>query len=740
MIERKTWSHQLLFWLIAVALVSTLLAFRYIFMGLGFIKAMAFFIAVEAAVILYGYLIIKQEIARFPVNRLVWAMAGWLAVLGLSTIFAVHPFVSFWGSTSRVLGLVTWLHRGALFYVMVGFLRDYRQWLTLLRVIIGGSVVVAAYGLGQAIAVPFIAQAQNYRIDSLVGNAVFLAGYLTILLPMTVISALTAEAVWLKRSLWGIALLQSIAILLTASRGGLVTVLVTAVVLAVAWGIRYQRRGLIWISAAVVALAMLTGTIVQRYAASDAVQNITLLRRISQITLSDETVKGRLLAWQTGWRAWQERPLLGWGMENYGVAFNRNYQPVLESVSTQETWMDRAHNWVIDTLVMTGLVGLIVYLVLLLAAFWAAWRLIYRSREEWQATFGFIVLGGLSAMTIFNLFAFDTITTLPIVSFLLALAAVNLGGSRPKPTNALWGWVMLPLACVAIYFCFARPVMINKLVSRAVVDYYHRDFAAAFQKIDRAIAASTFLDNGIRSKLIDLGGMAYDSAQTDAKLKPVVEPYLARTAEMVKDTIVHEPYSAFYYNRLVSLYAKLALWDAAYLPAAEATLQTLINMAPDRPSSRLAGGHLYTTVGRYAQADDYYDQAIALYPEWGEPYFHKALVAAYLDRPIDAEAYLVKALALGYNIFVFDNLNVMAGVFENRGHLELSEKYRRLIVEKLPDEVNGYIGLAGFYYRRGQPDLTYQYLVAALRLDPVNETAQSLMKALNQVNPKYQIP
>src|SRR3989344_8461247 len=115
MIERKTWSHQLLFWLIAVALVSTLLAFRYVFMGLGFIKAMAFFITVEAAVILYGYLIIKQEISRFPVNRLVLAMAGWLAVLGLSTIFAVHPFVSFWGSTSRVLGLVTWLHLGALF-------------------------------------------------------------------------------------------------------------------------------------------------------------------------------------------------------------------------------------------------------------------------------------------------------------------------------------------------------------------------------------------------------------------------------------------------------------------------------------------------------------------------------------------------------------------------------------------------------------------------------------------------
>ena len=740
MVQQKTWLHSVLFWLIAVALVSTLVAFRYVFMGLGFIKAMAFFIAVDLTVVLYGYLIIKREADLPSANWLTWTMTVWLTILGLTTIFAIHPFVSFWGSTGRVFGLVTWLHLGALFYVMVGFLRNRHEWLTLLRVIIGGSAIVVLYGLGQAIAIPFIAQAQNYRVDSLIGNAVFLAGYFTIFFPMTVISALTAETLWLKRGLWTIALLQLAVILLTASRGGLVTVVVTAIILLITWGIRYRRRGLIWISVAVIALALFTGTIVQQYADSEVVQNVTLFRRISQITLSDQTVKGRLLAWQSGWLAWQERPWLGWGLENYGVAFNLNYQPALESISMQETWVDRGHNWVIDTLVMTGLVGLAAYLALLLTALWTAWKLIYRSREKWQTAFGFVILGGLSAMVVFNLFAFDTITTLPVIGFLLALTATHANSSRPKVAGAFWGWATIVLAIMSAYFCFIQPVIVNKTVSRAIVDYYHQDFDVAFKKIDQALDAGTWLDNGIRSRLIDLGGVAYDNVQTDAELKTAVEPYLAQITELVKDTIVHEPYSAFYYNRLVSFYAKLALWDASYLSKAEDALKVLINMAPDRPGSRLTGGHLYTTVGQYAQANDYYDQAIALYPAWGEPYFHKALVAAYLDHPADTESYLNKAKELGYNIFVFDNLNVLAGIFENQSHLELAEKYRRLIVEKLPKEINGYVGLAGFYYRRGQPDLTYDYIIMALRIDPTNQTAQSLVEVLNQIDPKYKIP
>lgn len=74
----------------------------------------------------------------------------------------------------------------------------------------------------------------------------------------------------------------------------------------------------------------------------------------------------RIISWESGWEGFKDRPILGWGPENFRFAFAQNFDNRLHlSENIGETWFDRAHNIVIDTLTTTGVLGLVSYLILI---------------------------------------------------------------------------------------------------------------------------------------------------------------------------------------------------------------------------------------------------------------------------------------------------------------------------------------------------------------------------------------
>ncbi len=736
--DRKDFLSILLYWLLAIALITVLLAWRYVFMGLAFIKAMSFFAAVEASLIIYLIQVARGQ-AKLP--RLNWiniAMAVFLVVLGVTTVFSVQPYVSFWGSSNRILGLVTWAHLGVLFYILSGFIREKKDWTRLLNVTIWASIPVTLYGLGQYFGISFLAPLATYRVESIIGNPVFLAGYLVLLIPVTFFSALTASSRIYQYSFIAALLLQVIVLVLSGTRGGLVTLAAIVLVLLLSSAVIYKRKVLLLTAGICVVLMGSLFLGVRLGSATSFVQDNVLLRRISEIRIDYPTSQTRLLAWQQGLVAWQERPLLGWGLENYSVAQNLNYKPLMEQYSVEETWFDRAHNAFVDLLVMTGILGFLAYLFLLVGVFVASWKMARYAQEPWQRTFGLSIWSTAWAYVIFIFFAFDTITSLAVVMMLWAMVSSQVGRDVSVGKRT-WMYILVPLVLVSFYPFVARNVLVNRAMGNAIIKYYKQDFEQAFKFVDSALAYDTFLDNGIRSKLLDFSYDAYSRADSEGS-RATIEPYLVKAGNIAKDTVLKEPYSALYYTRLLHLYVKLVAWDENYLPEGEAVLQILIKTSPGRPGSYMVGGHLYNVVGEYVLADEYYDKAIELYPVWGEPYYHKGIVKLKQKRIAEAEGYFVKAQELGYQLVTFQNLNIIAGILESQGDMQLAEEYRARIVKELPEEIDGYIELAKFYYRRGKIDLAYDYLVQALKYDPNNELANNLIAELGKTNPKYEIP
>jgi O-antigen ligase len=89
----------------------------------------------------------------------------------------------------------------------------------------------------------------------------------------------------------------------------------------------------------------------------------TALCRISNISVQEQTFQTRSWTWGSAIEGWKDRPLLGWGPENFSAVFDKHFDPrhFIPGRNT-ETWFDRAHSVLFDYLAETGIVGLLSYL------------------------------------------------------------------------------------------------------------------------------------------------------------------------------------------------------------------------------------------------------------------------------------------------------------------------------------------------------------------------------------------
>lgn len=93
--------------------------------------------------------------------------------------------------------------------------------------------------------------------------------------------------------------------------------------------------------------------------------------RVLQISLSDSSAQTRFWVWQEAWQGFLERPILGWGPENFTPVFDKFFNPnFYVPGQNSETWFDRAHSVYFDYLAETGILGLLSYLGMFFMFYW----------------------------------------------------------------------------------------------------------------------------------------------------------------------------------------------------------------------------------------------------------------------------------------------------------------------------------------------------------------------------------
>jgi tetratricopeptide (TPR) repeat protein len=96
------------------------------------------------------------------------------------------------------------------------------------------------------------------------------------------------------------------------------------------------------------------------------------------------------------------RPLLGYGPETMYVAYNRFYPPELATVEARNASPDRSHNETFDTLVITGLLGLLAWQALYLSVILFAFRYlgVVQSRRDTLMLVGLWIGGAVLAAVV----------------------------------------------------------------------------------------------------------------------------------------------------------------------------------------------------------------------------------------------------------------------------------------------------------------------------------------------------
>ncbi len=415
---------------------------------------------------------------RFYFRPRAWSPLGvvvglfFLSVV-LSTIFGVDLHRSFWDTHERMLGAWTLFHYGAFFYLARFFLgADWVRWRLFFGATALAGLAVVGIGIIQKISPDFLVNRGSDRVYSTLGNPIYLSAYGLFLFFFSLVAAVR-ESGWARYVFYVSALAGFIGLILGNTRGtwlGFFFVLaLTLLLLALRRGTRRRDR---IASSAALALGIVLVALVIIFRHSPVLQRIPVVDRFATLATTRFTADTRFGAWGIAIDAWRERPVFGWGPENYFYAFNTFYDPVFLQYGFQETWFDNAHNVFLNTLATQGALGIISYLGIFGVAFVGISRRYARESDATTRRALFLAAAWLVAHGIHTVFVFESPTSyLTFFSFLAFIDAETWHRRAPEPAAAPVSVLTLAipaaLALAAVLLTQGRVFQANRLEYQA---------------------------------------------------------------------------------------------------------------------------------------------------------------------------------------------------------------------------------------------------------------------------------
>lgn len=296
-----------------------------------------------------GLLALCLTLCNYPLSR------HGLKLVGLATAFLVLACLASWlgvdvsrsilGNYYRADGLLTLIHFVVFFLILVFLWR--REWLQgLLWAMATGSMGISLIAAIQGFQVYILHQMGispwGGAIVATFGNPNFLAGYLVVTLPLVTYMLVTVPK-RIRICIYIGLVFQLTAIVLTFTWAGIVGILLFFL------GEIFLKKGVSFkkISFVISIYLLITA--------------VTAFYKLSRPT-KEYVAEGRPRIFMKLLIASSQKPLLGWGWANVGHAFQSVEWPIHFDT---DIYVDKAHSLILESLVTTGIPGLILYLLIL---------------------------------------------------------------------------------------------------------------------------------------------------------------------------------------------------------------------------------------------------------------------------------------------------------------------------------------------------------------------------------------
>ena len=538
-----------------------------------------------------------------PRSRLLMLLGAGLAVALIAALTGESLQRSLWSDYQRMQGVIDDAHWVAFAVVVASMLRSPAAW----RVVLGTCCAVGAAVAGIVLArrygldLPFygaLPELHLPRMSGPLGNPTYLGVYM---LTNLFVALGLAARIWraaasahrtnrLRALPWLAAGGLHFLALVVAGSVGSFAGLAAAVGFLALFGAVIARGGVRLLAVmTLVAMVLAAAFAGARFTAEDrAAQWLPEgpFARVLATHIDRPSVQSRLAAWKAGLEGFADRPVLGWGPENFITVFGR-YASGYGAFSASS---DEAHNKFVEVAATTGAAGVAAWLALWGLAFATVWRAAARTTGGEQA----VALGAGAALTglfVSGLYLFDTasgsLLTVVLLAFAASLERTAFPGWRgPRPP----GWLAALLAPGQVHRALAAATMTVALAAATTGLVTHqRILGAASDKalgevdhevIAEAIDAFGPLANTWRQVLFDAITegwpriLAEDSAEAIVVLEWAADEGEAALRATPGDWRIH--------RSLAHMFRAVAETDPAYADEAERFLTSTRALTPAR--------------------------------------------------------------------------------------------------------------------------------------------------------------
>ena len=682
--------------------VSTAMFFPYI-TGKNFL----FRIVVEMIFALWLILALSDARARPKSSPVLWAAVATLSALILSTIFGVDPYRSFWSNFERMEGLISHLHLAAYFLVLASVFKTEIEWRRFLYAVSASGAVMAVYGYLQAFGITAISVQSGLRVDGSFGNASYMAVFMLFNVFIAVYLFATEKKNWLKAVFAAMVILGAPVVFLTATRGAILGLVGGFIVLAVLLAVLMKDKAIRTAAISVVlgVIILISGFLLAQN--REFVAKNYVLSRFANLTFAERTIQSRFTIWGMSFEGFKERPILGWGLDNYNQIFNKYYQP---SLWLQEPWFDRSHNIVFDWLASSGILGLLAYLSMWASALYVLWKKYFLDASREKLVLAAVTSSLLAAYFFHNFFVFDNIISYILFFTILAFVHFQAVSDKEKdtlsPINPFYSAIIVFLLILSLYFLNVKPISANIALLKTL-----KDISAQGQNVDvilsdfqKALSYNTFANQEIREQLSAYtNGVVASDLPQDLKIKAVS----LATAELEKQT-KETPDEVRAYIFLSSMYGNVGRHKDAL-----AVIERALELSPKKQQIFFLLADTYLALGDGQKAYGAVKFAYESDPEFESAVKNFAIVAIINGRVSEAEEALVRKFG---TIIVPDQSLVTA--YARAGEFSKVRDIWLEFIKTEPQNAQYRVNLAATYMELGRPQEAIKELERAIELNP----------------------
>ncbi len=699
-----------------------------------------------------------------------WLLISLFGIFFLSTIFSQDVSYSLFGDPHRAGGF---LNFG--FYIIFAVLsfftltrKDWRQmwkWSILIGIFVAIIAIFQKYSIMSDFFVPVAG-----RPFSTIGNSVLLATYLLLLFFM-VLSFFLKEKHRIKKFIYLLPLLLfAFVILLTESRAGYFGLFIGIYYFILFFPTRYTNqenldkpkinKKIIALKIFFIALLVLgvfgvyyinSEQPIPQYVEKNQLYKIIESRSSFNLIKADP----RFSVWEISGEAIKEKPILGYGLENFSIGFDKYYDPSLKNISRDwGSWWDRAHSFVFDIGVTGGIPALIIYLSLFAALFIALQKSKKKNPEKLiflhgaQAAF----LGYLAN----NLFSFDTFSSY-LIFFLLIGYSLHLiydidVNPEENPLEVKLPEIIMKLKKPIIFFAFIililfiwtynlKPLYVNKEINLALVEASQGDCENAFTRMDKFFTpkelkekeqkepSQGFLDQYLGMKYAEITGTCMKDINSALITIPLAEGVVEKLEQAVKERPNYTRYwvtLGIYTNFLIE--KKKASYSEEEIKIlkdnADYYFKKATDLSPKRQEVIVEWAKTDLVTENYLAMKDKAQQCIDLYEATGECWWLRGVANLYLDDKETAKKDFELAQANRYDLNVESFLLQLSALYQKTdNYKEEAEVYRQLILGVEPNNHE--------YYQ-----IVFTYYMAEKDYEPLIAVHERLI-AVNPTNDRY---